>query len=104
IPVEGAATRAEPPAWPYCYQCDGPTVGACARCGRCFCARHGGERFCWRSAGGGQRGPVLPRRPAPRRGGKPPPLLMGVSIGVLVALGLAGGLTWALWLLPRFAK
>jgi hypothetical protein len=27
---------------------------------------------------------------------------MAVSIAVLVALALAGGLVWAFWLLPRF--
>jgi hypothetical protein len=52
----------------------------------------------------GQRGTFLLRRQARCDECKPSPVWMAVSIGVLVALGLAGGLTWALWLLPRFAK
>ena len=102
--MEGEVTGAGPLAWPYCYQCDGPTVNGCTRCGRFFCAQHGGERLCWRSAGAGQRGNFLLRRQALCDECKPNPIWMAVSIAVLVALALAVGLLSALWLLPRFGK
>ena len=100
--MQGAVTDAGPLTWAYCYQCDGATVNACARCGRVFCARHGGERLCWRSAGPGQRGRFVLRRQALCDECKPNPLWMAVSIALLVALPLAVGLVVALWLLPRF--
>jgi hypothetical protein len=36
------------PDWPYCYECDEPSVGTCTSCGRAFCSQHGGERLGWR--------------------------------------------------------
>jgi hypothetical protein len=101
--MQQTGTGTESPAWPYCYQCDGPTVGACTRCGRFFCAQHGGERTCWRSAGPGQRGRFVLRSQILCDVCRPNQVWMRVSITVLVALALAGTLVSTLWLL-RFGK
>jgi hypothetical protein len=91
------------PAWPYCYQCDGPTVSACARCGRFFCPQHGGERLGWRPAGPGLPGRfVLRRRPLCDEC-RPNRAWIAASTAGTVALAVAGGLA-TLWLLSRLGR
>ena len=38
------------PALAHCYKCDGSSTSECSRCGRVFCAAHGGERLVSQSA------------------------------------------------------
>ena len=95
---------AEPRAWPYCYQCDGPPTSKCTRCGRFFCPEHGGQRLCWRPiVGPGLGGKFALYRRALCDQCTPNPVWMAVSIALLIGLAVTSGLL-ALWLVSGMRR
>lgn|GEM_PF-4972540 len=77
------------PPLPYCYKCDGSSTSQCSRCGRVFCAAHGGERLASQSSVYSRLTVVSARVLCDEC--TPNQALLRLRLGVVIAIALVAG-------------